>query len=436
MRAFFLLLPACVLLLTACGDKDQASLPGERTPVLASLPTLPPTAEPRAAPVPPPGTPGHPSLAEGIAPRPAWSANIGHGTDKRTPLVARPVLSDGRVFTMDANGMVRAFDAGSGALAWEAKTRPKDEDKGPVTGGLAAEGGRVFVTTGVAAAVALDANTGQEVWRAVLSAPARAAPAVDRGRVLVITRDARVTALSAETGSIMWVHYGFAPPLALLTAAPPAPAGDVVLAAMPGGEVTALEAVTGAFVWARALDPRSGAVTGPTGRVADVAAPLVVAGKRAFALSAAGTLAAFNTETGKGAWTQPLSGASAPALAGTSLFALSEPGILAAIDAQSGAVLWTRPLDTRKDMEDMESDPLAWYGPVLAGGRLFLTASDGRVAVFGAAGGDPLPGWSVGTKLAQPPVAGYGRLYILTDAGQLLAFGAGAAPGDKAPAGS
>jgi outer membrane protein assembly factor BamB len=63
-----------------------------------------------------------------------------------------------------------------------------------------------------------------------------------------------------------------------------------------------------------------------------------------------------------------------------------------------------------------------WYGPVLAGGRLILAGSDGRVATFAPDTGQPLDEVRLGARIAQPPVTAGGRLYLLTEAGRVLAF--------------
>ena len=41
----------------------------------------------------------------------AWRTSIGEGSPGEGQLLARPVIADGRVFTMDGEATIRAFDA-------------------------------------------------------------------------------------------------------------------------------------------------------------------------------------------------------------------------------------------------------------------------------------------------------------------------------------
>jgi outer membrane protein assembly factor BamB len=447
------LLVLCVLLAAAAalpgcgGDADDAPLPGERVPILDIAPALAAGDAPRAAPLPPArppedwpqvgGTPvhapGHLALSEGAraaltAGRPAWAASIGAGADNRTPLIAQPVVAGGRVFTMDAGGVVRALDAANGREVWrtDARAGGAEADDAMPTGGLAAEGGRLFVTPGGAEAVALDMTTGAEVWRAPLPGPARAPPTPSGDLVFVATRDARVVALDAATGAWRWGHQGLQAAATLLSAAPPAVAGDIVIAALPGGEVTALSRAQGQPLWFAQVNRPGGARSvGPAGRLADVAAPLVLApGGLVLALGADGPLAALRVGAGGAvAWSRPeLRGAQMPWLAGSTVFALGADGTLAALEVSDGAVLWAQRLPVREEPDDPTSPRLIWHGPVLAGGQLLLTASDGRLAVADAADGALRATIDLGARVGQPPVVAGGRVYVLTAAGRLLAF--------------
>ncbi len=60
---------------------------------------------------------GHLALAPQLTR--AWSVSIGQGATNRVRLGAPPVIGDGRVYTVDTAGIVRAFDAKTGARIWE-----------------------------------------------------------------------------------------------------------------------------------------------------------------------------------------------------------------------------------------------------------------------------------------------------------------------------
>lgn len=60
----------------------------------------------------------------GDVPKLRWSEDIGEGTGKRNRVLAEPVVADGRVFAMDAEAVVTAYDARTGDQIWETETAP------------------------------------------------------------------------------------------------------------------------------------------------------------------------------------------------------------------------------------------------------------------------------------------------------------------------
>ena len=65
---------------------------------------------------------GH--LALGAALGQAWVASIGTGTTTKARLASAPVVAGGRVFTIDTNSTVRAFDGATGATVGAPRSDP------------------------------------------------------------------------------------------------------------------------------------------------------------------------------------------------------------------------------------------------------------------------------------------------------------------------
>ena len=70
---------------------------------------------------------GH--LALGDAPQQVLSVSIGSGNSFRTGLRLRPVVADGRVYTIDTLGTVRAFDSRT-AKIWATRSRGEQGQRG------------------------------------------------------------------------------------------------------------------------------------------------------------------------------------------------------------------------------------------------------------------------------------------------------------------
>src|SRR5690606_29949407 len=121
----------CGLWDRAFGDNKQP-LPGERRsvlpgeagteadPSLADLPVdLPPPVANASWPVPggsPSNVMGHLAAADRLAV--AWRTDIGTGGSRRRPLLAPPVVGDGRVYATDAVAEISALDAATGRTVW------------------------------------------------------------------------------------------------------------------------------------------------------------------------------------------------------------------------------------------------------------------------------------------------------------------------------
>ena len=82
---------------------------------------------------------------------------------------------------------------------------------------------------------------------------------------------------------------------------------------------------------------------------------------------------------------------------------------------------WLTQLQRYRDAEDREG-PISWSGPVLAGDRLVLTASNGQMTFVSPTDGAVRTTVDIGRPVSLPPVVAGNRLYILDDDGRLTAY--------------
>ena len=117
-------------------------------------------------------------------------------------------------------------------------------------------------------------------------------------------------------------------------------------------------------------------------------------------------------------------GANSPVLlAGGSVLAVNDQAQLVRLDARTGGRIFAVSLPYYTDRRVRRQDSIhVHYGPVLAGGRLFVASSDGILRSFdprsGALVGQaPIPGGA-----ATAPVVSGGTLYVTGRDGQLHAY--------------
>ncbi|MBY0511934.1 MAG: PQQ-like beta-propeller repeat protein [Rhodospirillaceae bacterium] len=356
----------------------------------------------------------------GEAPRQAWSSSAGEGSSLRNRVFAEPVVADGRIYTMDADGEVSAFDTKNGKRLWRVETAPEvDEDNAFLGGALCIEDKRLFATSGAAQVLALDAVTGKEIWRVPVETPVRAAPTVNAGRVFVVTVDNQVVALSAETGRKLWAFAGSPAPTILLGGTAPAVDGGVVVAALSSGELVALRSDNGTVLWNEtvvAVRRTEAAASLP-----DIAARAVIDKGRVYAVGQSGILVAIDLRTGRRLWDVPVAGIFEPWIAGDFLFAITIDSEAVGIDARSGRILWVTQLPRYKDEEEKEGR-IVWAGPALASDRLILVGSNGEALSLSPYSGAVLGKIELRAGATLSPVFANSTMYLLDDDGDLTAY--------------
>lgn len=433
-RALLLVVP--VLALGACswfGEDEAPPLPGERISVMLSESDVEP--DPRlsdlAVTLPPPymneswpqagGYPDHAMhhLMADDALEELWEADIGYGSEGDQRVLSSPVMAKGRIFTMDRDFEIRAFDAETGDRLWSFDAEVPDEDDEAFGGGLAYSDGILVATTGYAEVIALNADDGEPIWREQLSGPIRAAATVAEGRVVAASIDNQAAALDLETGETVWRHAGFAEVAGLLGAASPAISDTSVIVPYSSGELFALRLGNGQVSWqenltsARRVDALSS--------LADIRGRPVIDRGLVYAVSHAGRMIAIDLRTGARAWDRRIGGTETPWIAGDYLYQLTTDQVLLCITRRGGRVRWATPMPRFEDEEDKE-DPISWVGPVLVKDRLLVGNNLGQLVAMSPYTGKALGQIDVGDGIRIAPIVANGTVYLQTEDGRLIAY--------------
>jgi outer membrane protein assembly factor BamB len=429
LRAGPCALVALALLLAACSRDDR--LPGERLPV---RPVDPATEAPATLPgiaLPPAQVNAdwtHPNgSASGRIPHPAlapqpvlrWSVNIGQGSTRRTRLIAGPVVGGGLVYTLDAVATVSAVTP-EGAVAWRTSLIPEGErPEAGFGGGVSFADGTVFAATGYGEVVALDAASGGVRWRAQLDAPVRAAPTVLDGQVYAVARSDTAVALDAATGAELWRVFGTGGSAGILGGASPAAEGPLVVIPFSTGEVLGLTTRGGIQAWGQAVT--GGRRELVRNRINDVSGDPVIAGEVVYASNQSGRTIALARRSGERLWTIS-EGSFGPAWpVGNSVFLVSDLGAVVRVDAATGQVLWSVQLPEYRN-ERRRANAIPHYGPLLAGGRLWVASGDELLRAFAPETGALLGTVALPAPAAAEPAIARGVMYVVTTDGRLHAF--------------
>ncbi|PZX17602.1 outer membrane protein assembly factor BamB [Palleronia aestuarii] len=429
-RLFGALLP--LALLAACGGEDVI-LPGERldlredrvtaqAQVDRALPISLPAALMRDAWTHRASDAAHdiPHAALSPLPRPIFSVPIGQGENRRHRISADPVVADGRVFTVDSRARVTAHGT-DGRTLWSVDLTPPG-DPGDASGaGLAVEGGRLFVSTAFGDLVALDPATGRRFWAQDLGAAAAGAPTVSGGIVYVVARDATAWAIDVANGRVRWTEQGTPSLNGVVGGAAPAISGEMIVLPFASRELAGVLRQGGTRLWtANVAGTRLGEVYATIG---DISGDPVIEGGRVYAGNPSGRTAAFDLRSGEQIWSAR-DGAMSPVLvAGGSVFSVSDQAELLRLDAATGERIWGTELPYLVPSRlSRRRGVVTHYGPILAGGRLWVASGDGRLRAFSPQSGALLAEIELPGGAATNPVVAGGALYVVSQDGQLLAF--------------
>lgn len=403
--------------------EKQTPLPGKRIPVVQTTESiasnlaeadkpisLPPQQSNEAWPQPggaPNNAPGH--LALTGAPHQVWSQSVGEGSSKTGRVMASPIVYDGKIFALDAEGSVSAFSL-SGGKVFKVSTVPENEQGGGGHGGgLAAENGRVYVANGYGVVTALDPGSGKALWQKSLGAPVRAAPTANGDKLFVATVAGRFYCLSGSDGSEIWAVRGLPQQASLMTSTSPAVDGDIVVVPYPSGDLMALKIADGSAIWTESLARTRS--TSQLASMSDAARPAIDGGT-VFAVGHAGRMIATNSHTGERIWSINVPGIQTPWVAGDTIYVVDTSGQLMALARGDGKTRWTANLP----------DSHTWSGPVLAGGTLWLVSNKGRLIGVDAATGTVGNQVDLGDAVYISPVVAQGRMFVLTDKANLIAL--------------
>lgn len=430
---------AATAMLSACGD-DELILPGERLDIRAPLDPqaeAPQVADrtPREVALRVPGQVNHQSWPQvngsaqhaiqhpalGAAPQLIWSTDIGAGSDRRYRLTAAPVAADGRIFTLDGLARVSAV-APTGAILWTRDLTPARENAEEASGGgLALGDGSLFVSSGFGMLSALDPATGDLRWQQKLGAAATAPPTVAGQIVYVVGRDSVAWAIDTRNGRVLWSLPGTPSGTGYVGGGAPAVTDRLVILPFPSAEITGVLRQSGIGVWGGAV---SGARVGRAyAGFSDITGDPVVVGNRIYAGNAAGRTAAIDAVDGDRIWTAD-EGATDPVWpVGNAIFLVSDQNELVRLDSATGDVVWAVPLPLFTEEKVRRRKGIyAQYGPVLAGGRLWVASSDGALRGFDPASGGLTAQLDLPGGAATPPIVVNRTLYVVNLDGQLLAY--------------
>ncbi|HQT63444.1 MAG: hypothetical protein B7Z75_06300 [Acidocella sp. 20-57-95] len=421
------------LSLASCGDAKKATAIGVQIPVQPETSPLEVAVNPPKITMPAavalrdwPQSLCNPSHAAGNMSGPAnlgqsWHVGIGAGGGYRQPLAASPIVAEGKIFAMDANGKITAVKGADGTQVWRTDTKPKHATELNIGGGLAYHEGLIYVSTGYSELVAISPTDGKIIWRQKLDFPARSAPAIGNGLVAVITQNDLLMTFLVKTGTPSWRFVGkiMDQPASVSVIGAPAIDDGILVAGFSSGTLAALDINSGTPIWEKSLASSFGQ-SNPLD-FSDIAAAPVIYGGVVYAISLGGSLQAIDLRSGAKVWEHNAAGNQPVCAVGKFIYVLTLEQKLVAIHQDDGLVCWSLDMPAYKNMK-AKTNPIQWNAPLMVNNLLLLTNDHSELAYV-----DPFTGTIGATaRLFGPsdmtPIAAGYTLIILTRNATLAAY--------------
>ncbi|QNT78831.1 PQQ-like beta-propeller repeat protein [Entomobacter blattae] len=367
---------------------------------------------------------------------PLWSTSIGAGISEpdilsyialgdngRGVLGATPIISNGRIYVVDAQGNVSAINLATRETIWNFTPKLPKLQSSNVGGGLCIDGDTLYIVDGVAETLAVDAHTNDIKWRVNVGVPGRSAPTVLGNTLYFSTLDQKLYALDIDTGTQKW-NYAATPADTVIFGQPaPAIENSTLLAGFVSGDLVALRAETGEVIWSDVLGNANGRSS-----VLDFASirgmPVIMDGT-VYTVSIADVLVAIDIRSGRRLWEREVSGQNTLLVIGEWIFMISLDQQLACLDRITGRVRWVTQLQRFRDEEE-QSDAVFWMGPLLLNDKLVCISNfpDNGLIVADPATGKIQMEKQLSFVPAVPAVVGEGKLFMISQSGDLHVFGA------------
>ena len=350
-----------------------------------------------------------------------WTAGIGTGNSRKHAITASPIVAGGRVFTMDANAGVRAFTT-AGVPVWSADLTPPNEKANEASGGGLAYGkGILAATTGHGEVIAMDPATGAVRWRHQMTGAISADPVIAGDVVIAVSRNNVALGLDSRNGRILWQQLSPGDTAGVAGAGSPAVVGKLAVVPYASGEVVGAVTSNGLRAWSSAVTGRNRGLA--RNLVADISGDPVIDGQVLYVSNQSGRLAALDRRDGSRIWTVK-DGSYTPVWpAGGAVFMITDSFAVKRLNASDGSEVWSAELpDFKAEKDRRKRATYAYFGPVLAGGQLWVSGSDGLLRSY-----NPVDGSLTGTvdipggAASQPAIAG-GKMFILSANGQVHAY--------------
>ena len=299
----YILLLVSAVLITACGDEDNAEPPAELTEFKRT----------------------HFLDLQ-------WSVSTDDSIDQQY-LFIEPLLLKDRIVTAGRNGTLNVYELEDGDELAEIKLDI------PLSGGIGGTEDIWLVGSRNGELIAVSSSSKEILWRTQVPSEILARPVVyNRNIVLVRTADGQILGVDIKTGKIGWNYSKTIPALTLRGSSPPILSRSHFYTGLESGRLIAMSPIDGEVVWDVALTVPEG--RSEIQRLVDIDGRSELYGRILYAASYHGRIAAVDVTRGQILWARSFSSNTGVSVGTDTVYSSDDRSHVWALDRNNGATLW------------------------------------------------------------------------------------------------
>lgn len=323
--------------------------------------------------------------------------------------VFEPIIKNGKIFLLDAKGILECYDLISKKKIWEKRAFKRIYLKTYQNPKIGYFNGRIFAIAGSNEIVALSENDGNILWTKEISSIPISAPISDGKSLFVTTNDNKTYALSNEDGKLLWTSSGIGKTTAIFGAAEPLFYKNSLIIAYSSGEIYALNKDSGEPLWSQDLNLNKAGNS--DFYLNDVDATPLIKNDVIYTIGNGGLMMAINAKNGNYLWKRELAGIADFWAADEFLYVINNDEKLLALHKKSGAIKWSVQLPDFKNAKKPETK-IIYNGVIMINGKLVLSDTRGKLLVVSALDGKIEQTFTIKEKIYHSPIAVNGKIYL------------------------
>lgn len=299
-------------------------------------------------------------------------------------MIAAPINSDGKIFTLDEKNKLSAYDNHSHKLMWKITLNNiRKKSNSHYKGGMAYSEGKIYITNSTRELIVVDAKIGAVLWRYKLPDVTKSQPVIYKNMILVTTISNDLYALNKDTGALLWQNDGLQETLSASRDIAPIVHDGKVIIGYSSGQLIAINAANGDEMWEVNLSREGERIPGFI--PASLESQPIVEGQNIYLTSGNGLLFKINLATGDTIWQKEIHDIQSMNKSGNTLFITTNAMQVAAINDLDGAICWVTSLFT--DPKNKSKKLAQLLTPVVINDQLFVASSAGKLYQFSSADG-------------------------------------------------